>query len=222
MNKKVWRSFCSNYVNSNLWQDENYNNHGHVGFAWGAKIEILKNVPLFDRALIGGADHIVAHASTGQISHSCITKSFTDNLDEIYNWSEDFYKQTKGKVGFVKGDLYHIWHGDIEKRDYLKRIKDFTSKTKYLKEKDENGLFVSKKEHDDYFKKYYKTREVFVDENNDFFNSMLYGYVTDSASIGAALGGNLTGAIVGDLLNDNSNQYDKKEENYHDNSENFS
>jgi hypothetical protein len=45
--------------------------------------KFYRNMPLYDRALIGGADHIIAHAAAGQIPHSCITKSFTDNLDEV-------------------------------------------------------------------------------------------------------------------------------------------
>lgn len=47
-----------------------YDIHGHVGFAWGIKRKILDEMiaqgcaPLYDRALIGGADHIMAHACT--------------------------------------------------------------------------------------------------------------------------------------------------------------
>ena len=52
INKKVWRSFGSNYVDTELWKNANFNKHGHVGFAWGAKREILDAVPLFDKALI--------------------------------------------------------------------------------------------------------------------------------------------------------------------------
>jgi hypothetical protein len=59
LNKKAWRSFCSNYVKNSLWKSLNYNTHGHVGFAWGARREVLDNCPLYDKALIGGADHIL-------------------------------------------------------------------------------------------------------------------------------------------------------------------
>ena len=111
-------------MNTSLWQDQNYNNHGHVGFAWGARREVLEAVPLFDRALIGGADHIIAHAAAGQIPHPCIAKSFTDNLEEVMAWSHQFYRVTQGKIGYVKGDLYHLWHGDINKRQYLKTRAD--------------------------------------------------------------------------------------------------
>lgn len=153
---KVWRSFGANHVDGTSGLD-NYDKHGHVGFAWGARREVLAAMPLYDKALIGGADHIMAHAAAGQIGHSCITKSFTDDIDAVNEWSRKFYAVVGGKVGFVKGDLYHIWHGDVAKRQYLKRIQDFTSTAKEITERDENGLFVTK--NDDYVKQYMEHRE---------------------------------------------------------------
>ncbi len=181
-NRRLWRSFSANFKTArlNATQQENYNIHGHVGFAWGARREILQNMPLYDRALIGGADHIIAHAAAGQIPHSCIAKSFTDNLDEVLNWSKKFYKLVQGKISFVEGDLYHIWHGDIDKRQYLKRIQDFTTKTKQIIHKDENGLYVTHAGDDEYMKKYFKHREVSSD--NDYLTSMNVGYLGSSGN----------------------------------------
>ena len=161
VNTKVWRSFCANFTDNVNWVSENYNEHGHVGFAWGARREILDTVPLYDRALIGGADHIIAHAAAGQINHSCIVKSFTDNLDEVNAWSAKFAYIVNDKVGYVKGNLFHIWHGDIEKRQYLKRIQDFTPTTKEITQRDENGLHVTNTGVDEpYIRDYFKKREV--------------------------------------------------------------
>ena len=212
INNRVWKSFCSNYRTTSLWPDNDYNTHGHVGFAWGARREILDTIPLYDRALIGGADHIIAHAATGQIPHKCITKSFTENIDEVNEWSWKFYELIQGSISFVRGDLYHIWHGDIEKRQYLKRIQDFTPTTKKITEKDDNGLYITKNGDDKYIKNYFSEREVTPTINNNyddgFMQSMMLGYSTNSTIIGATLGGNLTGAIIGDMLNDNENVSD--------------
>ncbi len=156
---KLWRSFAANYVTTNFSDDTNYDKHGHVGFAWGARREVLDAVPLYDRALIGGADHIIAHAAAGQLRHSCLLKSFTDDIDAVNEWSKRFYGVTQGKIGYVKGDLYHTWHGDIEKRQYLKRIQDFTPTSKEITELDENGLYVTKNNENKYVKDYFKHRE---------------------------------------------------------------
>lgn len=160
--KELWRSFAANCeIDADIAASTNYDVHGHVGFAWGATREVLTQVPLYDKALIGGADHIIAHACAGHIPHKCITKSFTDDIENVHDWSHRFYNVTKGNVGYVPGELWHIWHGDIKKRDYLNRITNFTSQAKGITQKDENGLYVT----DDtqalaYMHNYFDTREV--------------------------------------------------------------
>lgn len=212
--KQLWRSFCANFVTTNLSGDENYDRHGHVGFAWGAKREILDKVPLYDKALIGGADHIIAHAAAGQIIHPCIKNSFTDNLHDVNAWSRLFYMQVKGKIGYVKGDLYHIWHGDINKRQYLKRVQEFTSKAKNITIKDGNGLYVTKdKKHIEYMDNYFRNREVRGDDG--FLDSMAMGYLTNSAMMGTILGGNPAGAMIGDMLNDSENRSESMSDDNH-------
>lgn len=224
--KTMWRSFGANCAtNKNLAASENYDNHGHVGFAWGARREVLEKCPLYDRALIGGADHIIAHAAMNQIPSECINKSFTENLDEVYEWSKKFYKVAKGRVGYVTGDLFHIWHGDIDKRQYLKRIKEFTPTTKAITKKDPNGLYVTSKGDDTYIKRYFAHREVPPKgkvynvgstkpytgtsqpvHNDGFLDSMMMGYMTDSTLMGTLYGGNPMGAMIGAGLRPNNNQ----------------
>ncbi len=159
---KLWRSFGANYATTNYSDNENYDTHGHVGFAWGARRSVLDAMPLYDKALIGGADHIMAHAAAGHINHKCICKSFTDDIDAVNEWSEQFRRVVGERIGYVKGDLYHIWHGDVSKRQYLKRIQDFTSTAKEITEKDENGLYVTDK--DEYVKQYMQHRENTTEE----------------------------------------------------------
>lgn len=156
----MWRSFCANFKTNDFACDCNYDKHGHVGFAWGAKRSVLDIIPLYDKALIGGADHIIAHAAAGHIGHSCILKSFTEDLDTVNDWSEDFEKVINEKISYVRGDLYHIWHGDLKNRQYLKRIQDFTPKAKQITKKDEHGLYINEDEESDkYVKDYFEQRE---------------------------------------------------------------
>jgi len=158
--QSIWRSFCANHRTTDFSDDTNYDKHGHVGFAWGARREILDSMPLYDKALIGGADHIIAHASAGQIGHSCLMKSFTEDIDAVNEWCEDFDLLINGKISYVKGDLYHLWHGDVAKRQYLKRVQEFTPKAKKITKKDENGLYVADQlEGDKYVNEYFDQRE---------------------------------------------------------------
>lgn len=248
---KMWRSFCANHNTSkHISSDTNYDKHGHVGFAWGARREVLNSIGLYDKALIGGADHIMAHAAAGQIGHSCITKSFTDDIESVNDWSKLFYAVVRGKIGYVKGDLYHIWHGDLVKRQYLKRIQDFTAKSKKITERDENGLYITKNGDDEYVKEYFNHREdtqtdiddkikqelindsrkrharrmlmqEYPDADDSFINSMIISYLSDSTVLGTALGGNVVGAAIGDMLNTNDEKHEHNLENNITN-ENFS
>ena len=219
---KLWKSFGANHVIGNS-SNSNYDMHGHVGFAWGAKRSVLDAVPLYDRALIGGADHIIAHAAAGHFNHLCITKSFTDNLKEVEDWSKQFYYAVRGKIGYVKGDLYHIWHGDLAKRQYLKRIQEFTPTANKITKKDKNGLHITDSD-DAYVKQYFNQREFktakskheveqkrleyqrqYPDRDDSFIDSLLWGYITDSSVMGTMMGGNMAGAMLGEILNDNDN-----------------
>jgi len=195
-NRKVWKSFCYNQVekaNSDGCSEE-YNTHGHVGFAWGIRRNILDIIDLYDKALVGGADHIMAHAAVGQIPHTCITKSFTDNIDEVNEWSNKFYGQVQGSVSYTPGNLYHIWHGDLAKREYLKRVKEFTIKSKNITEKDENGLYVT--EDDTYVRDYLKKRDSIENESTqEVFSHPLYLDYSIR-----------TGAIIDDMSNSDNKE----------------
>ena len=157
---RVWRSFCANYETTNFSNHKDYDIHGHVGFAYGAKRELLDKVPFYEKCHIGGCDHIMAHAAAGQIPSSCIEKTFMANIDEINEWSREFYGVMKGKIGYVSGDVYHIWHGDLKNRQYHKRIIEFTEKSKEINEKDKNGLYKSNPDCNTYINNYFKHREV--------------------------------------------------------------
>lgn len=204
--QRVWRSFSANCVdNDTASRSTNYDIHGHVGFAWGATRELLEAVPLYDRALIGGADHIIAHAAVGQIPHPCIEKSFTEDLAAVYAWSAKFHAAARGRIAYVAGDLYHIWHGDIDKRQYLKRIKEFTPTTKQIRERDKNGLYVTKTGDDAYIRHYFDQREVKAHDDG-FMNSMALAYMTDSTFFGAVAGGNPAGAMLGGMMRHTHNE----------------
>lgn len=196
---RLWRSFCATFYDlPALAKDRDYNLHGHVGFAWGAKREILDKVPLFDKGLIGGADHIIAHAAAGHIPHGCIHKAFKDNIEEIEEWSRRFAEVVGWRIDYASGMLYHIWHGELGKREYLKRVQEFTKENKTIHRKDSNGLYIHKSK---YVNDYFKHKEC-DSSSDDFLTSLIFGYITNSTIFGWIAGGSLFGGFIGDMLND--------------------
>lgn len=100
---RLWRSFAYNYCKQkHLAENLMFDIHGHTGFAWGIRREILDEILLFDKAIVGTADHIIAHAAVGQIPHNCIDKAFLDTelRQQIYQWSRKFNRETQNKLGF--------------------------------------------------------------------------------------------------------------------------
>lgn len=189
INKLVWRSFAYNHMtNKKLANDLDYNTHGHVGFAWGSHRHILDKTKLFDHALIGGADHIMAHCAEGRYYHPCLTKTYDpDTITLICEWGSKFFQEVKGKIGAPNGTLYHHWHGDVAKRDYYHRIKKFERDNASIKLRDSQGYFIPTKEQEGIIRDYYKTREVMpnqhLDGGVDFLKTaMLYSIFFDSDS----------------------------------------
>lgn len=161
LHHRVWRSFGAAHA-MGLSGHSAYNIHGHVGFAWGARREVLAATGLYDKALACGADHIMAHAAVGQIIHPCIQRAFGNSLGEIAEWSNNFHRATKGKLGYAPGDLYHLWHGDVDKRAYHQVIPDFDSRTDIILSQDESGLYASP-QGNQYLREYFGRREVLGD-----------------------------------------------------------
>ena len=230
-NRRCWRSFGLTHVEecaNGSPADYNALGHGHTGFAWGARREILDQVPLYDHALIGGADHIMAHAAAGELDHPCIFRAFKSDMGHVKEWSRRFNAVVHGNLGYVPGNVLHLWHGDLSKRQYLERITDFTPLAATITTKDSNGLYQGTKQTDQYVGSYFARREVTPvissypkrykekpvlkeraaqtvihdDNSRDFLNSVALGYAMDSTLAGGLLGGDYTGAMVGEMLRD--------------------
>lgn len=125
--RRLWRSFTYNYSeNPLLANSPMFDVHGHTGFAWGARREVLETCPLFDKAVAGTADHIIAHAAAAQIPNQCVEKAFKTykTRERIYEWSHRFSGATQNKLSYVPGELWHLWHGDLENRQYLSRTQE--------------------------------------------------------------------------------------------------
>lgn len=124
----IWNSFA--YVwqqNSNLQLAENFHLHGHTGIAWAARVELLKKHGLYDGCISGSADHVMAHAMCGNFKSPCIERilgasKIKNKLFRYFlKWAYPFYQDVQGKVQCVPGEVLHLWHGDIENRQYTKR-----------------------------------------------------------------------------------------------------
>lgn len=112
------------YKNPYIVSEGRFDLHGHTGFAWAAQKSIFSQVGLYDVCIAGSADHMMAHSFVGDWNTKCVKRVIGNNpyfYNHYLKWSHDIYKKTKAKISYVEGALLHLWHGDVENRNYVIR-----------------------------------------------------------------------------------------------------
>ena len=99
-----------------------------LGLAWAANLRCLDQIGLYDAAVVGGGDNAILHAAFGAQQNFLDRRNFDALRSSGYlSWAEKFQTAIGGRIGYVPGRAYHLWHGDLGKRDYLKRHTEFAS-----------------------------------------------------------------------------------------------
>jgi hypothetical protein len=99
-------------------------NHGHSGFAWAARRDMLQDIGLYDAAIAGTGDHLMAHAFCGDFGSHCLNETLLDASGYITHykaWAEAAWQRVRGQIAFATGALLHLWHGEVQNRHYYNR-----------------------------------------------------------------------------------------------------
>lgn len=82
---------------------------GHPGFAWAARRQFLLDWPLYDAAIVGGADKMMLCAWS-DIADCPVTRSMTSprSFKHFLDWA----KGGRCRVSYAPGVVYHLWHGE--------------------------------------------------------------------------------------------------------------
>lgn len=100
--------------------DQPYNkgSYWHPGYAWAATRRAIETVGhLFELGILGAGDHHMACALIGECELSLQEKLSDDYKLQLINWEKRALKLKKN-VGYVKGSIYHYWHGKKSDRRY--------------------------------------------------------------------------------------------------------
>lgn len=102
--------------------------HGHTGYAWAMRRDILATVGLYDGCIVGSADHVMAHALLDAPRSPCVTRLLgadTPHHQHFVAWAQRLTalarQQKLEGIGFVPGRLSHLWHGAMASRRYFAR-----------------------------------------------------------------------------------------------------
>jgi hypothetical protein len=98
-----------------------------VGFAWAGRRQLLDEHGLYDAMVIGGGVRTLIAAMYGQ----------QDTLQQVYRlnparhrhyvrWARPYHQAVGGRVGFIAGRLFHLWHGEGKNRKYSERHRWFS------------------------------------------------------------------------------------------------
>jgi len=93
----------------------------HPGYAWAATREAINTTGgLFELGILGAGDHHMACCLIGQGSGS-VPKGIHPNYKKaVLAWEERALRLHKN-LGYVKGTIYHFWHGKKRDRRYKDR-----------------------------------------------------------------------------------------------------
>jgi hypothetical protein len=124
----VFESFASMFVHKpeELLHGK-YDLHGHTGFAWAARRDLVARYGLYDVCIAGSADHMMAHAFAGDLDSQCISRMIGRggrHRADYRRWARRIHDQVGARLSYTEGRLLHLWHGTIENRRYAQRNKE--------------------------------------------------------------------------------------------------
>jgi len=149
-----------------------------TGFGWAIRREVIDKIKFLDTQIIGGADALM-HFAFFNIKDSKIHEQLSEPWKaSVEEWSINAYNEVKGSVGYIKGDITHLYHGSLTNRNYGNRyqfLKDMEFNPKEGLELDENGLWRFKnKDLNKYISQYFGNRD--EDDNiikiNEYFDNV--------------------------------------------------
>ena len=97
------------------WTLANYDLHGHPGFAWAARRELLAAHGLYDRAIMGMGDLIAAHAFADgkdylRGRHFSFRQIAPKERPVIGEWGVAVAAATGGRLAATPGRALHLYH----------------------------------------------------------------------------------------------------------------
>jgi len=104
-----------------------FERHGHTGFAWAARRDVIARHGFYDACIAGSGDHMMAHAFAGDWESPCISRIVGRggrHLAHFRRWCRRLHQDVGARLSFTPGRVLHLWHGSMENRRYAQRNKE--------------------------------------------------------------------------------------------------
>ena len=99
-----------------------------TGLAWAARRTLLDRHGLYDARIIGAGDRAIICAAVGRPDYCASAHAMSGHAAEHHlAWAEPFFTDVGGRVGYIAGVVFHLWHGNFEDRRYGRRQQDLAA-----------------------------------------------------------------------------------------------
>jgi hypothetical protein len=89
------------------------------GLAWAGRRDLLEQHGLYDAYILGSGDRGILWAALGWFEQAVRYACMGGRRREHYlAWAGPFFDSVQGRVGFIHGRIFHLWHGDLGRRRY--------------------------------------------------------------------------------------------------------
>jgi hypothetical protein len=134
------------------------------GLAWAARREFFEEMGLYDACIVGGGDLAMISAVYG--CFDIAMRNMNDLQKEHYlTWARRCYEMHHEKTSFLDCCLFHLWHGEMDKRHYRERhdgLRCFDFDPFQDIAHDQNGSWIwntNKPDMHEYVKNYFAARK---------------------------------------------------------------
>jgi hypothetical protein len=92
------------------------------GLAWASPRAVLEEHGLYDACILGSGDRAVLCAALGTFDYC--TRGLLMNAQQERHylaWARPYFAVVRGRVGYIPGRAFHLWHGEVADRQYGER-----------------------------------------------------------------------------------------------------
>jgi hypothetical protein len=88
-----------------------------MGFGWAYRRDVLARHGFYDVCIVGGGNTAMLGAGLGRPDSAIQVHAMNAQQESMYReWASAFHRSIAGRVGFLGGDVFHLWHGRLEDR----------------------------------------------------------------------------------------------------------
>ncbi len=92
------------------------------GFAWAARRTLLHKHGFYDACIGGGGGEALWCAASGEFERVITSIGMDEPRRRHYlDWARPFHADVLGRIGWLPGPLFHLWHGELSQRRYPER-----------------------------------------------------------------------------------------------------